>query len=161
MIDRNIKEMIESKDLDSRYLAVTMLRNSDLFNKQTKNLIKKVNLFERIKNYSDVCSELNIKELTLEDFKFLPLKQAIKCLNLHKIQNICLLFNENWILNWSDSSQEKYYPWFEFRENIWVVFGVNVCFSHSCGAPGFFKDEKIVEFCGKLFINEYNEYLNN
>lgn len=153
-IKNNIVEMLESHDKDCVYLAVSMIRNSNEL-KDCDKLLNKVSLFDRIRNYSDVCRELNIKELIEIDFNFLPIEQRIKMLSFYRIQNIIKLFNQDWILNWSDINQKKYYPWFEKKSSGWVCYGSYGYYSYSYAGVGLFKSEEISNFCGKLFLEDY------
>lgn len=121
--------------------------------------INGIDLFTII-NYSQVCLTLNIKELTELDFSFLDKQEAIKQLNYHKIQNITKLFNKNWIPNWLNSKEEKYYPYFIKNSSGWSF--IDSCFDRgfSYGEPGFFKNKDISDYCGKTFIDIYNHYLS-
>jgi len=117
-------------------------------------------LFENVKNYSDVCNYLNIKELTLNDFEFLPEEQRLKTLSFHKIQNICKLFNGNWVLNWNNKSQNKYFPYFIKEVSGWqFYYSVGYC-DRSSAEVGFYSNQKISDHCGKLFIQEYSDFMN-
>jgi len=72
MKNDNIIEMLESNDKDCVYLAVSMIRNySTLLSVETKKSLNKISLFDKIKNYSDVCKDLGEDELKLSDFNFL------------------------------------------------------------------------------------------
>ena len=160
IIKNNIVEMLESYDKDCVYLAVSMIRNSHEL-KEYDKLLTKISLFDRIRNYSDVCKELSINELTEIDFRYFPIEQRLKMLSFYRIQNITKLFNQDWILNWSDIKQRKYYPWFEKKSSGWVCCGSVVYFSGSGSVVGLFKSEEISDFCGKLFLEDYINIIEN
>lgn len=104
------------------------------------------NLFETIRNYSDVCIELGIKEKTNSDF------DSLKEFRYHQIQNIAKLFN-------GDSINNYYYPYFN-RSGSGLVFyrsagGAGV--SYFSGQVAYYKDRQTSDFVGKLFVNIYND----
>jgi len=76
--------------------------------KELKKIIEQpVSIFDRVKNYSDVCRELRINEDHL-----LNLLYDKKIAAYIKIQYIAKLFNDDWQADWSNNNQYKYYPWF-------------------------------------------------
>lgn len=124
--------------------------------------VSKQTLLERVKNISDVYKELKRKELTIEDFNFLPENRRKKALAFQQIQDICEVFAEGWILNWGNRSEYKYYPYFIKNQNSgWSVSRVYCYYYFSYGEPGFYKDELTAKHCGNLFLDIYNTYLNN
>ena len=154
--------MIESSNKDTIYTAYKVLSTDEfLNNKEAITLLNKISIFDKIRSYSDVCKELKIKELLLSDFSFLPVDQQLKTLNFHKLKNIEKLFNENWKVNWADSNQTKWYPWFRYKKSLaglgFIDSGCN--YDYSYGAVAFFKDEKTSNFIGKTFIDVYKGIL--
>lgn len=115
-------------------------------------------LKQKVEFYSDVCSLLGITELTVNDFSMLPLKQAKKQLAYHQIQNIALLFNGNWEIDWNNNGQYKYYPYFtKSSGGGWGFYGSLGYFSSCCfGMVAFYKSKDISDFCGKTFIDIYS-----
>ncbi len=123
-------------------------------------LFKNIDLFKEIKDYGDVCWALGVEVLTINDFNFLPKEQRLKTLSFHKIQNICTLFNEDWILNWDDSKQQKWFPYHQKQASGWVFDASYYRYDFSVAAAGFYKDEKTSDHCGKLFLDVYNDFNN-
>lgn len=155
--NKNLIEMLESYDKDCVYLAVSMIRNShDMSNKETKKLLNKVSLFDRIKNYSDVCRELNVEELTVKHFDFLPKEQRLKALAYHQVQTIGKLFNGKWKVVWN-GKQRNYYPWFEISPSSLVVFlASSASASPSAGEVCCYKNQETSDFIGKTFVDIYS-----
>jgi len=114
--------------------------------KLTKIINTPDNLFEKIKTYKDVCLELGEKE---ETCSYLKIKQIEK------------LFSQGWKKDWSNRFQCKYYPAFEITGSGWVYFYSDCYYSISNCGVAFYPDEKTSSFCGKTFIKEYTEFLNN
>ncbi len=142
----------------------------DILFKQSKNLNKnkgfilsytKEDLFKNIKNYSDVCYYLGIKELTISSFGFLLKEQRLKALSFYRIQNICKLFNQDWIPNWKNSKEKKWTPYYINNGSAWSFAGSFIFSDFSSGVAGFYQDQITSDFCGKLFIQEYINILEN
>ena len=90
-------------------------------------------------------------------------KEEISLNALCKIHLLAKVFNEDWIADFNDSNQFKYYPWFERKSSGWV-FRASSChysYSYGWGAFSYFKNKDIVNYIGsnKEFVNIYNEYL--
>lgn len=159
-----IKRLIVSKDKDSIYLGCSIIRECDFLDNITKAiLLKDVDVFYRIRNYSDICKELNIEELTIEHFKFLPLEQQRRQLAYHKLCNISKVFNGNWIPDFKNSSQYKYFPYFTKNKNgSWSVISSSAAYYFGYSLLGFglyFKDEKTALHVVNLFLEIYLDYL--
>ena len=147
----------EIKEYEKEITKLKKLLDTPTVSKQT--------LLERVKNISDVYKELKRKELTIEDFSFLPENKRKKALAFQQIQDICEVFTEGWIIDWNNRSQYKYYPYFIKNQNSgisgWSVDGVRNCLYTSYGAPCFYKNESTAKHCGNLFLEIYNNYLSN
>lgn len=138
------------------------LNKLDALEKEASELREIINreetLMERVKTYSDVCKELNIEELKLKDFNFLPKNQQKKALAFSKIQNIVELFNEGWEPDWADSVQKKYYPYFDCQGSF--RFGdFHYLYYSFRGEAGFYKNKELAIYCGKQFQDIYKDLL--
>lgn len=81
-----------------------------------------------IKNYSEVCQKLHIRELTIEDFQVYR-DHSKKFFAFFRLKVIEKLFNGNWVADWNNSNQTKYYPYF-YRDGSggWVYGGFGCLF---------------------------------
>ena len=118
---------------------------------------------ERIKTIEDACNELGEDD---EDVKAL---RVIENLDVPKhiisqLQSIIIVkaLNEGWIPDWSDSSQYKYYPWFNMESSSaggFVFFGyVSWRSRTNVGSRLCFKSRELAEYAGKQFKDIYEEY---
>jgi hypothetical protein len=134
----------------------TLLEN--LFGKQT--FIKDIK--ERIKSFDDVLSELKIKR---EDFE-----NSCKGLEPDEIayrmaKLVTRAFNgEEWIPDWTNYSQNKYFPYFTMGSPAGVGFAYHDCarwLTYSrVGSRLAFKRREDAEYAGKLFEQEiYKPFL--
>jgi len=154
-----LKNMALSSDKESAYLAAIILRKEST--EKSKKLLYKIPLDIRIKDYSDIIDELKIKELTINDFGFLPENQRIKLFASHKIQNIVDVINEGWVPNFNDSTERKYYPYFIKKNGVWGFgFSDYRDSAYSYGMVGLYQTEEKSNFVGKKFLDIYSDYLD-
>lgn len=117
-------------------------------------------LIGSITTYKQVCKALAIKELTLSDFSFLPVEDRKKALAFHKLQQIAKLFNGDWKIDWENTSQFKYYPYFVLASG-----GLGFSVSASCSGCGsavvYFKDRETSDYVGKTFLSIYKDFNEN
>lgn len=130
------------------------------FNNKVSELRKIIeqpeDLFGKIKNYSDVCKELNEKEFTLDSLTSLPEYLRIKTLAFLKIKQIEKLFNGDWKPKF-DGKQYNYYPYFTGIGLGMVFYGSYDSCDFSYGQVTFYKDKETSNFVGKTFIDIYRE----
>ncbi len=153
-----IENMIKSKDKDDVYLAACILRKDTVHFTEAKKTkyLKKISLFDRIKSYSDICDELKERELLLSDFSFLPEQDREKSLAYNKIQQIARLFNQGWVPDWSDTNQNKWYPYYEYKTSLGLGFCSSTYgFWSLDGLVAYYQTQEISDFVGKLFIDLY------
>lgn len=142
-------DMLQSKDKDCIYMAVSMIRNIDNISKEEKRLLNKIPLIEKIRYYEDVCRELG------EDIKESP---------YDKIKQIEKLFCKGWIKDWSNLNQYKYYPYFVYYCSSGSIGGLVFADSgyvnaHCSGRVTYFPSKEISDFAGKTFIDIYRELM--
>lgn len=152
----DIKLLLNSSDLDNVYMATLMIRNSTFLD---KSLLNTISLFDKVRNYSDVCYYLNVKELTIESFNFLSEEEAIKQLAFHQIKNIEKLFNDGWTVSIEDNNQYKYFPYFTLLSCGLVFSDSGHGSSFWAGSVGVYKDSKTSDFIGKTFIDIYKNII--
>ena len=138
------------------------IKELDKFIKKPTVKVKEVkNLKDTIKTYKDVCKALKKKELTLEDFKFLPANRRIKALALQQLKDIEELFAEGTVFDFNNGNQQKHYPYAVKKLGGWVLSSLCYGCAGSGGEPAFYKDKITSDFCFNTFKDIYNNYLNN
>lgn len=124
-----------------------------------------------IKTYDDVLKELGISKLgnriarlNIEGNELVErsyTKSLDKVLDKKveafiAIKNIEKLFCGNdWVKDWTNNRQYKYYPYFERASRGWRFIGSISCSDCSCGEVAFYPSAEISDFVGKLFIEYY------
>lgn len=118
-------------------------------------------LIGSITTYKQVCEALAIEELTLSDFGFLESEDRKKSLAFHKLQQIAKLFNRDWRPDWKNTSQYKYYPYFNLASGglgfSASSYGSSDCFS----SVVYFKDKETSDYVGKTFLSIYKDFNEN
>ena len=111
---------------------------------------------DRIKTFNDACEALSI-----DPTKQIPAQvpgsdgEAIKAYAMMFI--IARALNEGWKPDWNNSSQYKYYPWFDMRagsgfSGTFYVFSV----TDACvGSRLCFKSRELAEYAGTQFVELY------
>ena len=117
-------------------------------------------VFERIKTVDDVCVEYGT---SLEQFnnKWSCLEENERAFKIIKMAT--KIFNEGWVPNYNDSTQKKWYNWFEFRAGSGFCFSnTNYSYAYANATVGSricFKDEKTAEHVGRLFVEIYEKFM--
>ena len=124
-----------------------------LYGKEVFNL----KITDRVKSFEDACEVLDINPY-LPDVSLLEESLQSSVVATYKLQVIIKALNEGWSPNWNNSSEYKYYPWFNMRNNtlsfytyaFWTAnSGVS---SHLC-----LRTRELVEYCGTQFIELYKQ----
>ena len=120
-------------------------------------------IIERIKSIDDAINELGEDD---EDVKAL---RVIENLSIPKhiisqLQSIIIAkaLNEVWVPDWNDSSQYKYFPYFDMESSSAGGFVCNDYGSRgtyaAVGSRLCFKSRELAEYAGKQFKGIYEEY---
>ena len=132
--------------------------------KELRALLKKTEgpVTDRIKTFADVCEELG-----LDANKVLPhpdpqSEDEVATNAFVKVTLIAKALNEGWKPNWEDSSEYKYYPWFDMRGTAaGSGFSLsNYGCSHAPAGVGSrlcFKSSELAMYAGQQFQAEYQE----
>jgi len=110
-----------------------------------RNIINQPEDLFHITTYRQVCEYLNEKQETCPHKK---IKQLEKC------------FNQDWIKDWNNEKQYKWYPYFVFQGGLLVFNHSSARLSDFVGCVGLFKDEKTSNHIGKYFVDIYQQIAN-
>ena len=119
---------------------------------------------EQIKTFQDAINKVGEDD---EDIKAL---RVIENLSIPKhiisqLQSIIIAkaLNEVWVPDWNDSSQYKYFPYFDMESSSAGGFVCNDYGSRgtyaAVGSRLCFKSRELAEYAGKQFIEIHNKYL--
>lgn len=114
----------------------------------------------RIKSYVDACNDQGITPLNISAFSALPSIDQVHAFASHRVTTVIRSLNEGWVPDWNNSSERKYYVWYQFGSGVGFSYGV-YGYDRSYSAVGsrlHFKSEELAKYFASQFINEINEY---
>jgi len=119
-----------------------------------KELVEKVMV--RIKTFEDALKETGRPEVP--DFSNLPedLRDYFKA--QYKAAVIAEALNEGTKMDWTNSDQRKWLPWFSMSSGGFVFHDADYYFSFAAAGYGSrlcFKSEELAEYAGKQFLDIY------
>lgn len=127
-----------------------------LFNEEVQKPVGSIT--DRIKTFEDACKETGIypTELTVSGTGITD-DHMRGIAAFHKLTIIAKALNGDWKPDWNNSSEYKYYPWFDLENGF--VFYVYDCLSQSScvGSRLCFKSSELATHAGKQFIDIYKE----
>jgi hypothetical protein len=115
----------------------------------------------KIKTFEAAC-----KALKLDPVKVLPKVSGMpthhqEAIVAHaKLVIITEALNEGWKPNWKDSSEWKYYPWFDMRSGSGLsynVYDLRNSYSH-VGSRLCLKSSELAKYAGTTFKKLYTQY---
>jgi hypothetical protein len=117
-----------------------------------KYLKKEVDIF-KVTTYKEVCEKLGESEIHDYNFSLIDAKKICAAARIKQLERF---FNGTWKANWEDSSQRKYYPYFQYSSGGGFRFFSSGSSSYySGGQVGFYKDEESSNHVGKYFKEIY------
>ncbi|MDI6034014.1 hypothetical protein QLS91_13110 [Flavobacterium sp. LB2P84] len=120
-------------------------------------------MYTDIKTFEDACKALALNpENVVPDFSLFP-KSEIQAMIAHsKLVIIAKAINGEWVADWKDWNQYKYYPWFEMGSSSGVGFSCNDCdiwITYSfVGSRLCFESRDQAKYAGKQFEELYKSY---
>ncbi len=129
----------------------------------TPDQIKKIKeteieITERIKTFEDACEHQGIN---VDDFISGCKNDTLDEIAYKKLKIIARALNENKEPDWNNSSEGKYYPYFDMRSSsVFGFSGTNCDNWHTgtnCGSRLSFRTSKLAIYAGKQFTSIYKE----
>jgi hypothetical protein len=120
-------------------------------------------MYTKIKTFEDACVKENLDPNTvIPDFSLFPEKDRQAMIDHAKLIIINKAINEDWIPDWLNYNQTKYYPWFEMGSSSGVGFScddyVDWSTSSNVGSRLCFESREKAIYAGKTFIELYKSY---
>lgn len=121
------------------------------------------NVIDRVKSYEDACAEVGIEPIDEKEMLRLGFRQDE--IDRRKLEVIAFALNEQEYLDWNNSDQEKWYPYFRFDGPSGFAFYATYCL-YSCAFAGYasrlcFKSEKLARYAGETFPELYKNIIDN
>ncbi|TDE53787.1 hypothetical protein [Flavobacterium sp. GT3P67] len=120
-------------------------------------------MYTDIKTFEDACKVLALNpENLIPDFSFFPESDKQAMIDHSKLVIIAKAINGDWVPNWKDYDQYKYYPWFEMGSSSGVGFSYRDCViwrtGSSVGSRLCFESREKAKYVGKQFEYLYKSY---
>lgn len=120
-------------------------------------------MYTDIKTFEDACIKENLDPNTvIPDFSLFPENDRQAMIAHAKLIIIAKAINGDWVPDWTDSDQWKYYPWFEMGSSSGVGFSycgydywnsVSIVGSRLC-----FENREKAKYVGTQFQELYKSY---
>lgn len=126
-----------------------------------KELNNEKPLIERLFTWQDILDYNNLKETDTLPWNNPNTPEKISQNAFTKLQLIKKTFNEDWIADFNNGNQYKYYSWYEKNNNDWSVLSVHACHLNSALVSfGLFSKNKENEnHINRYFFKEICEFL--
>ena len=118
------------------------------------------NITDRIKTYEDACAELEEVPVDVEDM--LSRGFTMDEINYRKIKTITRALNEDWVADWNDSNQSKWYPYFRVSSSGFVFCDTAYDDSSASAGSGSrlcFMSSDLAAYAGKQFTELYRDFI--
>lgn len=123
--------------------------------------------YTQIKSFEDACTATGINPQALPDVSMLPTDVGEYLLSIYKLSVIAKAINGDWVADFGNHDQRKYYPWFYSEEGYKPGSGGGFsCDVHdyaltltSVGARLSFETWEKAKYAGRTFIDLYEKAL--
>ncbi|WP_314243798.1 hypothetical protein [Empedobacter tilapiae] len=118
---------------------------------------------EQIKTFQDAIEKLGEEDEDIKAFRSIENFGIPKHIIAHlQLIIIAKALNEGWTPNWSNSSQYKYYPWFDMENSSaggFVYYDLDDWAADTLvGSRLCYSSRELAEYAGKQFKDIYEEY---
>lgn len=123
---------------------------------------------KKITSFEEACKERGLDPVkVLPDVSGMP-ESMQKTVTAYAM--LCIIqsvLNGDWKPDWNNTSEYKYYPWFDVEEDDTVPSGFRLsCVGYGCGLSAaslgsrlYYRDADTAEFAGRTFIELYNDLI--
>lgn len=120
-------------------------------------------MYTDIKTFEDACKVLNLDStIIIPDFSLFPEADRQAMIDHAKLVIIVKAINGDWVPDWKDWNQYKYYPWFDMGSPSGGGFSYGdyvSWYTYSyVGSRLCFETRGKAKYAGKQFEDLYNSY---
>lgn len=129
--------------------------------KTISSTVKSKDIYDA-KSFEELCAIKGVKSQSILPFKKAKntFQQGINF--FAKLSFIRDVLSKGWEANWNDSNEKKWYPWFIMGSGF--AFSFTSCEYDLSGAVSgsrlCLQDEKSAEHFGKVYLQEWKDFLN-
>ena len=119
-------------------------------------------MYTEIKTFEDACKAINVEPTIIPDFSLFPEADRQAMIDHAKLVIIAKAINGDWVPDWKDWDQYKYYPWFEMGSPSGGGFSYDG-YDHwdtgsRVGSRLCFETREKAKYAGKQFEDLYKSY---
>jgi hypothetical protein len=119
-------------------------------------------MYTEIKTFEDACKAINVEPTIIPDFSLFPESDRQSMIDHAKLIIIAKAINGDWIPDWKNWAQSKYYPWFKMGSPSGGGFSCHVYAdwysSSRVGSRLCFETREQAKYVGKQFEDLYKSY---
>lgn len=147
--------------LENNEVNVTFSFNAKLEDVKSLIIGEDDNDVSRIKTFADACIECGTIEEEFND-KFLNLNLSTDVIAYEKLKIIVKALNKEWVPNWEDSNEYKYFAYFNGFSGIHCAYSTIGSVSSSKLGPYIcFKTKELAKYAQKQFEDIYKDFFTN
>lgn len=155
----NIYAMLKSSDSQNHFIGYKIIQEK-LSKLEGKKRFVLTEVSDRIQVFDDILAITNTDIQDIVAYSNPKNKSQISTNAGEKIKLIVQAYNEGAVLNFEDSNQTKYFPYFEKKGGVWSFRGANLWSATAALGSGFhFDSSEHCEDAAKKFIDIYTEWL--
>ena len=157
------KIAIDKEKLAQAYKAATDEQKQLLADLYGEEIFRPRDITERIKTFDDAFRALGAKHPLVQEFvnkisyNSSPDLEAYMMLRI-----ICAALNEGWVANYHNLEQDKWFPWFTYRDGgfVYALAGNSASYSNAYhGVRLAYRTKELAEYAGKQFVDIYKKLL--
>ncbi len=117
---------------------------------------------QKVKTFEDACDVLGISSISSKAFAFLPDLNRKAIIAYYKLTIIAKALNGDWVADWENAGQHKYYPYFAFVPGVGFRFyGCGLWVTRTgVGSRLCYRTPELAKYAGTQFEELYNELLS-
>lgn len=153
---------INKKQLINAYKEATKEQKQLLIHLYGEELFKPQDITDRIKTFDNAYFALGVEHPFIQEFINKSCYSSPDLEAYMKLRIICAALNEGWKADFSNFSQEKWFPWFHINDGELMFANAYNALSYSCsyvGVPLAYKTKELAEYAGKQFVDIYQTFL--
>ena len=153
---------INKKQLINAYKEATKEQKRLLIHLYGEELFKPQDITDRIKTFDNAYFALGVEHPFIQEFINKSCYSSPDLKAYMKLRIICAALNEGWKADFSNFTQEKWFPWFCINDgelmfaNAYNAGSSSVSFNDVRLA---YKTKELAEYAGKQFREEYQNFL--
>lgn len=114
-------------------------------------------MYTKIKSFKAACKAVGVSD-TLPDFSFAPEKHRQALIDHYKLVIINQAINGDWMPDWNNSDQPKWFPWFDMEGGFTLYYVFNNYQSSNAGSRLCFFSREAAQYAATKFLKLYKSY---